>query len=86
MTQKDEPELVTSGPYHLIRHPIYSGILVAGLGTALGLNWLWLIAVGLAGIYFIYSATVEERYLAEQLPDAYPAYKHSTKMLVPYVF
>ena len=86
MSQKDEPELVTSGPYKLVRHPIYSGILVAGLGTALGLNWLWLIAVGLAGIYFIYSATVEERYLAEQFPDAYPAYKHSTKMLVPYVF
>ena len=30
MTQKDEPELVTSGPYRLVRHPIYSGILVAG--------------------------------------------------------
>ena len=34
MTQKDEPELVTSGPYHLVRHPIYSGILLAILGTA----------------------------------------------------
>lgn len=86
MTQKDEPELVTSGPYHLVRHPIYSGILVAGVGTAVGLTWLWLIAVGLAGIYFLYSATVEERYLTEQFPDAYPAYKHSTKMLVPFVF
>ena len=30
MSQKDEPELVTSGPYHLVRHPIYSGILVGG--------------------------------------------------------
>jgi protein-S-isoprenylcysteine O-methyltransferase Ste14 len=86
MTQKDEPELVTSGPYHLVRHPIYSGILVAGVGTAVALSWLWLIAVGLAGIYFLYSATVEERYLTEQFPDVYPAYKHSTKMLVPFVF
>ena len=42
MTQKDEPELVTSGPYHLVRHPIYSGILVAGVGTAVALSWLWL--------------------------------------------
>ena len=42
MTQKDEPELVTSGPYHLVRHPIYAGILVAGAGTAVALNWLWL--------------------------------------------
>src|SRR5262249_24095205 len=56
MTQKDEPELVTSGPYHLVRHPIYSGILVAGVGTAVALNWMWLIALVVAAIYFIYSA------------------------------
>jgi protein-S-isoprenylcysteine O-methyltransferase Ste14 len=85
MTQKDEPELVTSGPYHLVRHPIYSGILVAGIGTAVALSWAWLIAVLLAGIYFIYSATVEERYMAGQFPDAYPPYKRSTKMLVPFL-
>jgi protein-S-isoprenylcysteine O-methyltransferase Ste14 len=72
MTQKDEPELVTSGPYHLVRHPIYSGILVAGVGTAVALSWLWLIAVALAGAYFVYSAKVEEHYLTERFPDAYP--------------
>jgi protein-S-isoprenylcysteine O-methyltransferase Ste14 len=86
MTQKDEPELVTSGPYHLVRHPIYSGILVAGVGTAVALSWMWLTAVALAGIYFVYSAIVEERYLTEQFPDTYPAYKRSTRMLVPFVF
>jgi protein-S-isoprenylcysteine O-methyltransferase Ste14 len=86
MTQKAEPELVTSGPYRLVRHPIYSGILVAGIGTALALSWLWLTAVALAGIYFVYSATVEEGYLGEQFPDSYPPYKRSTKMLVPFVF
>lgn len=71
MTQKDEPELVTSGPYHLVRHPIYSCILVAGVGTAVALSWLWLIAVALAGVYFVYSAKVEEHYLTERFPDAY---------------
>jgi protein-S-isoprenylcysteine O-methyltransferase Ste14 len=86
MTQKDDPELVTSGPYHLVRHPIYSGILAAGIGTAVALSWQWLIAVVLAGLYFCYSAIVEERYLIEQFPDAYPMYKHSTKMLVPFIF
>ena len=86
MTQKDEPELVTSGPYHLIRHPIYAGILVAGLGTSVALSWLGLIAVGLAGIYFVSSATVEERYLTSQFPDTYPAYKRSAKMLLPFIF
>ena len=85
MTQKEEPELVTGGPYRLVRHPIYSGILAAGIGTALALSWLWLAVVVLAGVYFLYSATVEERYLTEQFPDSYPAYKRSTKMLVPFV-
>jgi protein-S-isoprenylcysteine O-methyltransferase Ste14 len=85
MSQKEEPELVTSGPYRLVRHPIYSGILLAGTGTALALSWPWLIAVLLAGMYFVYSATVEERYLTEQFPDTYPEYKRSTKMLVPLV-
>jgi protein-S-isoprenylcysteine O-methyltransferase Ste14 len=86
MTQKDDPELVTSGPYHLVRHPIYTGILVAGTGTAVALSWLWLVAVVLAGVYFVYSATVEERYMTEQFQDAYPAYKRATKMLLPFVF
>jgi protein-S-isoprenylcysteine O-methyltransferase Ste14 len=86
MTEKDEPELVTSGPYHLVRHPIYSGILIAGVGTALALSWLWLTAVALAGVYFLFSATVEERYLTEQLPDDYLVYKRSTEMLVPFTF
>jgi protein-S-isoprenylcysteine O-methyltransferase Ste14 len=85
MTQKAEPELVTSGPYHLVRHPIYSGILVAGVGTAVALSWLWLTAVALAGVYFVYSATVEERYMTGQFPDKYPVYKRSTKMLVPFI-
>jgi protein-S-isoprenylcysteine O-methyltransferase Ste14 len=86
MTQKVDPELVTSGPYHLVRHPIYTGILVAGAGTAVALSWLWLAAVILAGVYFVYSATVEERYMTEQFPDEYPVYKGATKMLLPFIF
>jgi protein-S-isoprenylcysteine O-methyltransferase Ste14 len=85
MTQKDDPELVTSGPYHLIRHPIYSGILLAMIGTAVAVSVYWLIAVIVLGAYFIYSATQEERYMSERLPDAYPEYKRSTKMLVPFL-
>lgn len=85
MTKKDEPELVTSGPYRLVRHPIYSGLLLAVVGTAVALNWPWLIVAALAAIYFVYSATVEERFLAERFPGTYPAYKRSTKMLVPHI-
>jgi protein-S-isoprenylcysteine O-methyltransferase Ste14 len=86
MSKKEDPELVTSGPYHLVRHPIYTGILVAGIGTAVALDWAWLIAVALAGAYFIYSATVEERNLTTVFPDTYPSYRSSTKMLVPFIF
>jgi protein-S-isoprenylcysteine O-methyltransferase Ste14 len=86
MSRKEDPDLITSGPYRLVRHPIYSGILLAGIGTAVALGWLWLIAVALAAIYFIYSATVEERYMSQQFPNAYPAYRCTSKMLVPFVF
>jgi protein-S-isoprenylcysteine O-methyltransferase Ste14 len=43
MTQKNEPELVTSGPYRLVRHPIYSGIILGGAATAVALGWSWLV-------------------------------------------
>lgn len=86
MTRNDEPELVTSGPYHFGRHPIYSSIVLAGIGTAVAMGWVWLFAVALAALCFLYSATVEERYMAQRSPDIYPEYKRSTKMLVPFVF
>jgi protein-S-isoprenylcysteine O-methyltransferase Ste14 len=86
MTRRDEPELVTTGPYRRVRHPIYTGIILALLGTALATALYGLIAVAVLSAYFIYSATREESFLAEQFPDTYPAYKHSTKMLVPFVF
>ena len=65
--------------------PASALILVAGIGAAVALSWMWLAAVVLAGIYFVYSAAVEERYLNEQFPDDYPPYKRSTKMLVPFL-
>lgn len=85
MTQKDEPELVTSGPYQFVRHPIYSGILLAMLGTSLATNIYWLIAAAVAGAYFIYSARVEERFMASSFPTTYPSYRARTKMLIPFV-
>jgi protein-S-isoprenylcysteine O-methyltransferase Ste14 len=85
MTERAEPELVTSGPYRFVRHPIYSGLLLAVLGTALATNIYWLIALVIAGAYFIYSATVEERLMTTSFPDDYPGYKTHTKMLIPFV-
>lgn len=85
MTERAEPELVTSGPYRFVRHPIYSGILLGMVGTALATNLYFLIASALALAYFAYSATVEERLLTDSFPDAYPSYRAHTKMLIPYV-
>ena len=85
MTTKDEPELVTSGPYRYVRHPIYSGLLLAVLGTALATNGYWLIVAGTMAAYFIYSATVEEQLMTRSFPTAYPAYRARTKMLIPFV-
>jgi protein-S-isoprenylcysteine O-methyltransferase Ste14 len=85
MTKKEEPELVTSGPYRYVRHPIYSGLLLAVLGTALATNLYLLIALVIAGAYFIYSASVEERLMTDSFPGAYGKYKAATKMLIPFV-
>lgn len=85
MTEKVDPELVTSGPYSRVRHPIYSGIILAMIGTAIAVSWYWVLAVILLGAYFVYSAVNEERYMAGLFPGTYPAYKRSTKMLVPFV-
>jgi protein-S-isoprenylcysteine O-methyltransferase Ste14 len=85
MTRRAEPELVTSGPYRLVRHPIYSGLLTAILGTALVDNLLGLIVVAVLVAYFYYSGTAEERNLAVAFPAAYPEYKSRTKTLIPFL-
>lgn len=85
MTQKADPELVTNGPYRTIRHPIYTGMLLAMVGTAIAVSLYWLIAVAVLGAYFVYGAVMEERYMAERFPDSYPDYKRSTKMLIPFI-
>jgi protein-S-isoprenylcysteine O-methyltransferase Ste14 len=85
MAHKVDPELVTSGPYHKIRHPIYTGIILATVGTTIAVSLYWLVAVFVTGAYFIYSAVVEERNMTQLFPDTYPAYKRSTKMLIPFI-
>ncbi len=78
-------ELITSGPYRLIRHPIYTGLLLAVLGTALATNLAGLIAVVVLGGVFHRAGSVEERNLIAAFPSAYPAYRDTTKMLIPFI-
>jgi protein-S-isoprenylcysteine O-methyltransferase Ste14 len=85
MTQKLEPELVTAGPYRVVRHPIYSGILLAMVGTSLATNLIGLGITVIVGALFIHAATVEERNLTATFPSAYPEYRAHTKMVIPYL-
>jgi len=68
MSQKADPELVTTGPYRRVRHPIYSGIILAMIGTTIAVSLYWLVAVVLIGAYFTYSAITEERFMASGGP------------------
>ena len=85
MTRKERPELVTSGPYAYVRHPIYTGILVAAFGSAIGTSAFGLVPFVLLGIYFVYSARKEEKLMMAQFPEQYSQYMNRTKMLVPFV-
>jgi len=87
ITRKEEHRLVEAGPYALVRHPIYTGIITALLATAateatlVALLGAVLIAVGLW-----VKARAEERFLLAELgPDAYESYRRRVPMLVPFV-
>jgi protein-S-isoprenylcysteine O-methyltransferase Ste14 len=85
MARKESPELITSGPYAAVRHPIYTGIFIAMLGSAIAVSPFWVIPLALFGIYFVYSARKEEKLMLAQFPQQYPQYMSRTKMLVPFV-
>jgi len=86
MSVKEDPELVTTGPYRYVRHPIYSGMLLAMLGSALASGVLWLIVFVFFGTYFVISARAEERLMLRQFPEEYPEYRAKTKAIVPFVW
>jgi protein-S-isoprenylcysteine O-methyltransferase Ste14 len=85
VSNEENIELVTTGPYALVRHPIYGGMLLAVLGSAVGQSVLWLLPLIAYGPFFIRSARREERHLREQFPELYLAYEKRTKMLLPFV-
>jgi protein-S-isoprenylcysteine O-methyltransferase Ste14 len=85
VSRKNDTELLTTGPYALVRHPIYGGLMFAMLGSAIGQSIFWLLPLIVYGPYFILSARREERNLTVQFPEDYPAYKKRTKMLLPFV-
>ena len=86
MSLKEGHELVTTGPYRYVRHPIYSGMLLAFLGSALVAGWVWLpVFVGF-GIYFVYSARTEERLMLHEFPEEYTQYRKRTTAIIPFIY
>ena len=79
-------ELITTGPYAFVRHPLYGGLLLAMLGSAVGQSVLWLLPLVVYGPRFFASARHEEQLLIEQFSDQYRDYRGRTRMLVPFVF
>lgn len=83
---KEGHELIQRGPYHYVRHPIYSGLLLMLLGTvvllgrASGFVLLALVFVGL-----LIKARMEERLMTSHFPNEYPAYRRRVKALIPFV-
>jgi protein-S-isoprenylcysteine O-methyltransferase Ste14 len=85
-TRRTDTHLIAAGPYALIRHPIYSGVLLMMIGTAVGLFPMWWLVAIASGIYFTLSARLEEKFMTSRFPVEYPAYRARTKMFVPFIF
>jgi protein-S-isoprenylcysteine O-methyltransferase Ste14 len=85
ITVKEDHALVRTGPYHLVRHPIYSGLLLAIIGSALARNDLAaLIAVALVLFSFLRRVRTEEHWMMETFGATYAEYKASTPALIPF--
>lgn len=81
---KENHELIQSGPYIWVRHPIYSGILLAVMGSVVVAgDYRALLALVLVWVALMMKANREEKLLSEQFGDAFVAYRQRTGALVP---
>lgn len=86
VTIKQDHELITSGPYGVVRHPIYTGILTGFLGTAIAISELrGFIAFVLVFLAFWIKLRMEEQWMRAQFGETYASYAHETAALVPFV-
>ncbi len=87
MSLRENHELVTRGPYAWVRHPIYTGLFLALLGTTLFyMAPLSILLSLLISIYYFYAARREESTMLKQFPQQYPEYQKETKMFFPLLF
>ena len=86
VTIKRDHELITSGPYRIVRNPMYTGLLLAIVGTAVwrgDLQGVLAVVVALASLWR--KLRVEERVLHKQFGQSYEAYRRRVRALIPYV-
>lgn len=84
VTIKADHELITGGPYGWVRHPIYSGLALAIVGSAVAIGqWRGILAVALAFIAFAQRIILEERFMRAQFGAAYDAYALRVRAFVP---
>lgn len=84
---KEDHRLIQAGPYAIVRHPIYAGVLAAALGTALMVGDLrgFVLSAVVAGCYLI-KIRSEERWLRDAFGDEYTKYQTRTAALIPKVY
>jgi protein-S-isoprenylcysteine O-methyltransferase Ste14 len=86
VTVKQDHELITSGPYRFVRHPIYTGILLAFAGTGLIVaEWRAVLAFAIAFAALWRKLKLEERWLTELFGSSYAAYRGRSWALIPWV-
>lgn len=85
-SKKEQHELVTSGPYAIVRHPIYIGMLLAMFGSALTGSTFAIFAVVFGSVLFLSRIPREEKIMLDLFPSQYPPYQARTKRLIPLVW
>jgi protein-S-isoprenylcysteine O-methyltransferase Ste14 len=86
VTIKQGHELITTGPYAVVRHPIYTGILTGFLGMAIAISQVrGFIVFVLFFLVFWIKLRMEEQWMRSQFGEAYATYAHQTAALVPYL-
>ena len=86
VTLKENHTLIRSGPYRVLRHPIYAGLILAFAGTALAIGeWRGLLALAVAVPPLLRKVRVEEKNLAAAFPD-YERYRGETFALIPWIW
>jgi protein-S-isoprenylcysteine O-methyltransferase Ste14 len=86
VSAKEDHELVISGPYRLVRHPMYTGGIVAVIGSAIVAGGAFVFVALVLVPLFLWRVGAEDKLMERQFPSDYPAYKERTKALIPFVW